>query len=1147
MKKLVPLVALLLVFHVSLIAGETRHTYTFGNPVVIKTGSYQLIEFDNTLQTGLVGEPTLPYCKVDMLLAPGESATRIEYQWNNEITIPGTFVLFPQQQVRPISQDPSGIFLKNESLYAADIKYPGNAGGHLVTSFLNGRSLALSTFTPVRYNPATGQVSYFESVTVTVYSSSSPESREAMKNFRTGNEIESRVKKLVDNPEAATLYSSDDAAAADDYQVLVITTSAFSNSFSSLVDHYLMEGMACQIMTTEEINTSVSGNDLQEKIRNYITSEYQQHGVEHVILGGDDELVPHRGLYCFVQSSSAYEDQNIPADIYYSGLDGNWNTDGDSQWGEPGEDDLEPDISVGRMPFSTLNELNAMLNKTVSYQFTPVLGEMRQVLMAGEHLYDNPNTNGSQYIELLIGDHSDNGYTTSGIPENYDFDKMYDEVESWSGSDLMNHLNQGRPMLNHSGHANETFVMKFNNSDITDANFSQVNGTTHNFTVVYTHGCLCGAFDYNDCIAEKMVTINNFAAAFVGNSRYGWFNEGQTEGPSAHLHREFMDALFTDHYTRIGHAHMESKCATAPWVTAPGQWEPGALRWCFYDCNLLGDPAMAMWTDNPFNATVTYSQAIPVGITTTSVSVHNNGQPAPDVTCAIVKNGLVVGKGITSSTGTADIIFNPAVTEPGPATLYVSGGNSMPASYTLEFIPSTGAYIVYQSVTVNDATGNQDGIPDYGETVSLSLTVQNNGAEDATNVTVTVTSDDPYVTFTDSTELYPSVPVNSWVTIDNGFTFVVSDSIPDMHNIIFNVTATSGNSWYSTFSLTAHAPLLVTGNLSISNESLAQNGRLDPGETATVNIPVSNQGHSDCRNMTASLASDNSSVTIANPSITLGNLQKGGTVTASFQTEVGATIPMYSLVELDFTAGSGNLSVEEQYYQLIGVNVEDFETGDFTKYNWDQGDHPWMITSESTFEGDYSARSGVIADGETSQFSITMEVLASDSISFYSKVSCEDTFDKLSFSVNQQEKDAWSGELPWEHHSYMVEAGMNTFKWSYTKDFHEIAGSDCAWVDYIIFPAFRNNAGVDEKEIPGIDLCLYPNPASGELHIKCSHLKPGDNTLSIIAADGRICYKQSLTGSAETVVNTSSLKSGIYECIISNGSVHQVSRAFIIR
>jgi len=94
-------------------------------------------------------------------------------------------------------------------------------------------------------------------------------------------------------------------------------------------------------------------------MRNYIISEYQAHGIEYVLLGGDDELVPHRGFYCIVYSSSTYEDSDIPADLYYSALDGSWNDDGDGYWGEIGEDDLLPDISVARFPAARFHNCKA--------------------------------------------------------------------------------------------------------------------------------------------------------------------------------------------------------------------------------------------------------------------------------------------------------------------------------------------------------------------------------------------------------------------------------------------------------------------------------------------------------------------------------------------------------------------------------------------------------------------------------------------------------------------------------------------------------------------------------------------------------------------------------------------------------------------
>jgi len=80
-------------------------------------------------------------------------------------------------------------------------------------------------------------------------------------------------------------------------------------------------------------------------------------------------------FFCEVQSSSLYSDDDIPADLYYSALDGTWNDDGDNLWGEIGEDDLLPDVSVGRMSFSNSAELANILNKSMMYQENPILGE----------------------------------------------------------------------------------------------------------------------------------------------------------------------------------------------------------------------------------------------------------------------------------------------------------------------------------------------------------------------------------------------------------------------------------------------------------------------------------------------------------------------------------------------------------------------------------------------------------------------------------------------------------------------------------------------------------------------------------------------------------------------------------------------------
>ncbi len=149
------------------------------------------------------------------------------------------------------------------------------------------------------------------------------------------------------------------------------------------------------------------------------------------------------------------------------------------------------------------------------------------------------------------------------------------------------------------------------------------------------------------------------------------------------MHREMMDALYDDEIYCIGEAFSDSKIQTAPWITAPGQWEEGALRWNFYDLNLLGDPSLAVWTQEPVNLTVIYENALQLNVSQTNVNVSINSVPAANLNCVILKNGIIHGKGITDVLGNAVIEIDIPFTETGNATLVVSGNNCKPVSYPI--------------------------------------------------------------------------------------------------------------------------------------------------------------------------------------------------------------------------------------------------------------------------------------------------------------------------------------------------------------------------------------------------------------------------------------------------------------------------------
>jgi hypothetical protein len=471
--------------------------------------------------------------------------------------------------------------------------------------------ITICTFTPVKYNPAKKTLTYFSKITLRIQTHADTESKASIRHLSASENILNRVKSFAMNPEMMERYPQREAPSTN-YGYLVISPAGFKNEFQPLITMYAGMGMAVRVVTTDSISLTMPGIDLQEKIRNFIINQRQNHNIEYVLLAGNPPLIPFRGFYCYVQSGGTpYTDSNIPADLYYSGLDGNYDANGNHIYGEIADNpDLLPEIAVARFTVNDTAELRNMIHKTVSYQTNPVPGEFTRPLLVGEYLYNDPVTFGSDYMDLLIDDHNDNGYFTHGIPSNTNqIGTLYDTLISpplnlwqWNAATLLSRINQGNSFIHHLGHANTTYMMRLNMGSITNANFSQVNGIIHNYQMLYTQGCYDGAFDaYGGCIAAKAVSIDNFLAAGIFNSRYGWFNQGTTDGPSQHLEREFASAIYTDTLPEkhLGAAHLISKIKTAPWISLPGEFEPGAQRWCHYCCNVFGDPAMEIRTEEP--------------------------------------------------------------------------------------------------------------------------------------------------------------------------------------------------------------------------------------------------------------------------------------------------------------------------------------------------------------------------------------------------------------------------------------------------------------------------------------------------------------------------------------------------------------------
>ena len=1058
-------------------------TYHFDNPQFTELRGYQQISFEGCMQTAVAGNPSLPYQAVSLMLPQGTEAESIVVELSDFQEIEGNHNLFPFQPSRTVGDNEKKDLIVNEAIYASKSVYPVENHGIVTTQYKNGYGFAFSSFTPVQYIPSEGRVMYARTANVRVNIKAAKDDHSKM--LWGTPDVKNAVRRLAQNPEMVENYQTK-GRVVNVYDLLIITTSQFADNFASYCDYYNSIGMRNRLVTTDVIYSTMSGVDNQDKIRNYIIQEYQNNGIVMAVLGGDVDLVPYRGFYCQVQSSSLYESNNIPADLYYNGLDGTWDDDGNSRYGEPGEDDLLPEIGISRLPFNTATELENMINKTLSYQQLPVMGEFHKVILAGEHLYDNPTSNGSDYLELLIGTHDDNGYTTAGYPEDYDFTRLYEEEGTWSGSNLMAAINQGTSYVHHNGHANSGYVAGW--YGISNDDFSGANGTTHNYTFFHSQGCDCGAFDEN-CILEKMVRIQNFAVAVIGNSRYGWFNEGQTEGPGTHLEREMTSAQWSDRVGWLSMAQAIGKCRTAPWVTAPGQWEEGALRWNFYDMNILGDGAVNVWLDEPMTAAVIVPQQVVIGSASMEINIiDENGNGLMNYRCLVYNNDDVIAAGTTDENGVAFIEFEGGLQNVGELFVKVMGVNSYPIEVSLLAVPSDTPYVIYESHTLNG--GSQI---EYNGSYGFNMVLKNVGNASANNVTATITCDSEYLTFSQNTATVGNMAGTQSVTLENAFTFTVSDDVPDNTNVRFDIVCTDGtDTWDSHFNATVYAPEFVLMSAVLETETGMS---LNPGESGTVHFTLVNHGGAAVPSASFSVYNSHPEIATATTQWSYGPIEAGGIFTADLEFVLSQDAETGVLYELPYVAMYSKYILSESYYLAVGTLFDGFETGDFSALDWHQGSPitAWEVVTENPYEGMYCAKSSQIGDTESTSLSVSVMVGEASTTSFYYKVSSENNYDWLHFYIDGIEKNKWSGDVSWTKAEYSLTQGSHELKWEYKKDVSMSSGSDCAWIDNVVLPASAIITGVSEV-VEKQAVKAYPNPVGNVLNLQLGDIQ-GDVTI----------------------------------------------------
>jgi len=394
-----------------------------------------------------------------------------------------------------------------------------------------------------------------------------------------------------------------------------------------------------------------------------------------------------------------------------------------------------------------------------------------------------------------------------------------------------------------------------------------------------------------------------------------------------------------------------------------------------------------------------------------------------------------------------------------PIKFYVEDNNTFYTTKTLNF-STKGINIVYSLLSGSDS------IPEYGETAHLTAILTNIGNDALHNVILTISENDQYINLIDSTQNIGLLNPGQSVTIPDALSFYISESIPDGHvfNTVNQAIATE-DIFTRTIPMTAFAAKVIITNIAIQD---GNNNILMPGETGILNITVKNEGGSAATNVDALLEAIDPYIIVNQGSASIPIIDKYTSQNVAFQVSVAGNCPVghIALTGLHLDADK-NYSIVDSVYFNIGLDVEDFETGNFTRYPWQfSGIGQWSTTNVLPYEGVYCAQSPAIGDMQETSMYLELNVLTASEISFYRKVSSETNYDFLTFYIDGAEQGKWSGQVAWNKLTYPVAAGTRIFKWKYSKDINTVAGSDKAWVDYISWPIndcklLIANAGTD--------------------------------------------------------------------------------------
>jgi hypothetical protein len=1050
------------------------------------------------------GFPDLPKLTTSLII-PGDKDMQVTVT-GSEFTDYQNVNVAPSKGTMVRTIDPSSVPYTYADVYLEDAFWPSNLAElrdpYILRDF-RGQTVIVY---PYQYNPVSKTLRVYSEITVSVSPKASGTGINPLIVSNTSGKVSSEFNHVYSNHFLNYTGTTRYTPIEEEGNMLIISYGPFMEAMQPFVDWKIQKGMR-----TEMVDVATIGNTAAA-IKDYVTNYYNTNGLTFLLLVGDDAQLK-------ASSTGAGDSDND-----YGYLEGN---------------DHYQELFVGRFSAETADEVTTQVNRTLSYEKTPIIDSYyaQGVGIASEFGPGDDNEWDWEHEENL---------RTELV--NYNYDEIHELFNgTWSGAtndasgnpsatDLSNWVNTGIGIINYTGHGSTTSIATTN---FTNTSVNTLLSNTQKWPFLWIVGCEVGNFAGSTCFGEAWARLTHEGepagalASMMSTINQYWDEpmEGQDE----------MNAILTESYSNNIKRTFGGISINGCFSMNDAYGNSGFNMTDTWDC--FGDPSVYVRTTIPQDMTVSHDPTLLLGMTEMNVNCN-----AENAVAALTANGEILGTA-TVSGGIAHLTFT-ALTAVETLTLTITGYNQVPNIAEIPTVAPAGPFVITDAFVVNDFAANNNGLAEYAENVSLDIQLKNVGITMASSVTATLASTDPFVNITDATESFGNIMDNAISTKSSAFSFTVADNVPDEHTALFVCTMTdnAANTWTSNFSIVLNAPVIGAQSYEVNDAGGNGDGYLDPGETATITVFNMNTGHSNITGAVGTLFTSSPYVVISNPSFNVGDIAIGDQPQATYDVSVAFDAPFGVDVPFDYSVASGAYNGDYNFVAILAPAIEDFETNDFLQFAWQlSGTTNWFTTDQDPFEGLYCAQSGDIGSNQSTTLQIDLDVQFDDDISFAKRVSSEAGYDMLSFYIDGQLQDEWSGEEDWTTVTYPVVAGTHSFKWTYKKDSNQSDGGDCGWLDNILLPAFEVNTATAAVEagVAVNEVNVYPNPFSGFTSISYQLGQASQVTIKIFDVSGKEIRtlaenENQSSGSYQVALDARALTAGVYFCKVTvDGKIYE--------